>query len=185
MSEPNGTIASDRPPRARWTFLRLPWPVVRGGLVAALTAVTLVVVHIGGWDPRVPGWPLTWLPVYAVGLPVALGLLWLVVAPILRRLAVRGRLTRRATLRLGGALFGVIALVWMVALDVGPPSGVEARTARAAGAAVDWAVPALRLVYNAVLTPAAFAVYGVLSALAGWRAGFGTARAVDARDWLG
>ena len=168
--------------RPEWTFRRLPWPIARGGLVAAVTAVTCLVLHIGGWDVSEPGWPVEWLPVYAVGLPVALTVEAVLIAPLLRRLALKGRLTRRHAMRLGAVSFGLLTLAWMVLLDVGPPGEVERWVQGRAEAA--WAVDAVRLAYNAVLTPLAFAVYGAVSAWAGWRAAFGGREAVDAERWL-
>ncbi len=165
----------------RWTFRRVPGRVARGLAVASLAAVTLFLGHVGGWGAlgrlhlSLIGSGL------AVGLPVALAASFFLAAPALRALARQGRFTRRRTVMLGAAFYGGIVFLWQLLVQAGPPE-TWLGWMREAGAG-EGLVTAFALLYRHLLTPAAFALYGALAALAGWAAAFG-ARA-EAPDGLG
>jgi hypothetical protein len=147
-------------------------------------AVTLFILHVGGWDVTERGWRGPWLPVYLAGMPVALLVNFFVVTPLLRRMALAGPLRRAQSVRLGAAVFGGITLVWMAALGVGPPTTLAAWADETLRPVAVWAPAALGLAYGWLLTPAVFAVYGGISAAVGWLAAFGRRDRIDATDWL-
>jgi hypothetical protein len=151
----------------------VPNRVARGLAVAAAAAVAFFVAHVGGWgllDRLTPGVALSG---FAVGLPVALILCFLLAAPALRAMARRGCLRRARAVGLGALAYGGIVFLWMAALRPGPPEALE-RLLPGGEAGT-----AATVLYRHVLTPAAFALYGAAAAALGWRAAFGARAEID------
>ena len=158
---------------------RIPNRIARGLFVASVAAVGFFVLHVGGWGlmGRLSLALAIWG--FAVGLPVALFLSFLLAAPALRAMARAGALRRARAIWLGAATYGGIVFIWMALLRAGPPDAAAAWLAAAGLAGTDAEV-LLTALYRHALSPLAFALYGAGAAALGWAAAFGARAAVDA-----
>lgn len=167
-----------RPAGQVWTLRRVPNRIARGLVAAAAVAVLCFAFHLTGWGllpGRLTGDVL--LAALAAGMPVALAVAFLLAAPLLRLVARPAPLGPRPVIRLGAAVYGLLAFLWMAALAPGPPEAV--RAALGLGSCAGPACEAAVLLYRHALTPLAFALYGGLAAGAGWLAAFGARGRVD------
>lgn len=164
---------SGRAAAGGWTWRRVPWRIALGLATASLVAVLLFIGHLGGWGLLDRLTPAVALAALGFGLPVALLASFAAAAPVLRRQALAGRLSRRRAIAFAAAFYGGIVFLWMAILSPGPPPEWMAVLEEAGWA--DGAVDAVTLAYRHLLTPAAFALYGAVSGLAGWLVAFGLA----------
>lgn len=155
-----------------WTWRRVPGRIAWGLAVAGTISVALFVLHVGGWGllGRMSG-AMFWQGLL-IGVPVALILAFLIVAPVLARVASDG-LTRAQAVRLGAIVYGGIVFLWMLLFRPGPPDLLVLWLLKqGAGEAL---ISAVALPYRHLLTPALFALYGAFAARMGWWAAFGRA----------
>ncbi len=156
-----------------WTFRRVPNRVARGLTLAAIAAVLLFILHVGGWGTLGRLHSSLFGPALLVGLPIAFLVAFFLAAPALRALARAGRLTRGRAVGLGALVYGAIAALWQMVFAAGPPElwvGWLLSEGWGPGA-----VEALAIAYRHVATPLAFAGYGAVAAGIGWLGAFGLA----------